>query len=78
VKNPTIVAVRNPIIILTQPIPLLPSDTILSRLKIPAPKIIGVANKNENRVAASLFMPENKPALIVIPDRETPGIIAKA
>ena len=41
-----------------------------------APKIIGVDNKNENRTAPSLVNPANNPVVIVIPERETPGIIA--
>ena len=41
-----------------------------------APKIMGVDNKNENRTAPSLVNPVNNPAVIVIPERETPGIIA--
>ncbi len=41
-----------------------------------APKIMGVDNKNENRTAPSLVIPINNPVVIVIPERETPGIIA--
>lgn len=45
---------------------------------IPAPTIIGVESKNENLAALSLERPANSPVDIVIPARETPGIIAKA
>ncbi len=47
-------------------------------LTIAAPKMIGVDNKNENLAAPSLVTPINNPAVIVIPERETPGIIASA
>jgi hypothetical protein len=43
-----------------------------------APKIIGVDIKNEKRVAASLVNPISNPDVIVIPERDTPGIIANA
>ena len=45
---------------------------------IVAPKIIGVDIKNEKRVAASLVNPISNPDAIVIPERDTPGIIASA
>ena len=41
-----------------------------------APKIIGVDNKNENLAAPSLVIPSNNPVVIVIPERETPGMNA--
>ncbi len=47
-------------------------------LTMAAPKIIGVDNKNENLAAPSLVNPLSNPVVIVIPDRETPGIIASA
>ena len=43
---------------------------------IAAPKIIGVANRNENLADPSLVIPMKRPVVIVIPDRETPGMIA--
>jgi hypothetical protein len=45
-------------------------------LTMAAPKIIGVDNKNENLVAPPLVTLMNNPVVIVIPERETPGIIA--
>lgn len=47
-------------------------------LSNPAPKTIGVERRNENLAASSLERPENNPVVIVIPERDTPGIIAKA
>ena len=47
-------------------------------LTMAAPKIIGVDNKNENLAAPCLVSPFNSPVVIVIPERETPGTIAKA
>mgnify|MGYP004339963069 FL=1 len=44
----------------------------------PAPKIIGIASKNENFAASLGFKPSNVPIVIVMPDREIPGIIANA
>ena len=41
-----------------------------------APKIIGVDNKKENLAALDLVSPSKSPAVMVMPDRETPGIIA--
>ncbi len=38
-----------------------------------APKISGIAIKNENRIASSLFTPNNNNVEIVIPDLEIPG-----
>ena len=43
-----------------------------------APNIMGAANKNENLAAPSLVSPINNPMVMVIPERETPGIIASA
>ena len=47
-------------------------------LTMAAPKIIGVDNKNENLAAPSLVTPIRSPVVIVIPEREKPGIIASA
>ena len=51
-------------------------ERMCGNLTMAAPMIIGVDNKNENLAAPSLFIPLIKPAVIVIPERETPGIIA--
>ena len=45
---------------------------------IVAPKIIGAESKKENRAAAVLLRPKNKPEVIVAPALEIPGIIEKA
>lgn len=44
----------------------------------PAPAMIGVDNKNEKLAALSRVSPKNKPPVMVIPERETPGITASA
>ncbi len=43
-----------------------------------APAMAGVPSKKENRAASSLFSLLVRPATIVIPDLETPGISATA
>lgn len=43
-----------------------------------APKMMGVDSKNENLAAPSLVKPISSPVVIVIPERETPGMIASA
>ena len=43
-----------------------------------APKMMGVDNRNENLAAPSLVSPRHSPVVIVIPDLETPGTIARA
>ncbi len=43
-----------------------------------APKMIGVYIKKEKRAALYLVKPSNNPTVIVIPERDTPGIIASA
>ena len=53
-------------------------EIICGSLTMAAPKMIGVDNKNENLTAPSLVTPLNSPVVIVIPERETPGIIASA
>ncbi len=47
-------------------------------LTMAAPKIIGVDSKNENLAAPSLLRPISSPVVIVTPERETPGMIARA
>ena len=44
----------------------------------PAPTIIGVDNRKENRAASSRVSPKKSPLAMVMPERETPGIIANA
>ena len=39
---------------------------------------VGIAKKNENSVAAWRDKPNNKPPIIVAPERDVPGINAKA
>ena len=46
-------------------------------LTMAAPQMIGVDSKNENLAAPSLVRPFRSPVVIVIPERETPGIIAR-
>ena len=36
-----------------------------------------MASRKPNRAAASRFWPRNRPALMVAPDRDTPGISAR-
>ena len=40
--------------------------------------MMGMASRNENRAALSRSMPSRRAAVIVIPDRETPGCSANA
>jgi len=47
-------------------------------LSTAAPRIMGVDSKNENLTAPSPVTPINNAVLIVMPERETPGIIATA
>lgn len=42
-----------------------------------AEAIVGIAKKNENSVATFLFKPSKSPPIIVAPDLDTPGIIAR-
>ena len=44
----------------------------------PAPPMAGIASRNENRPAASRLRPSASAIVIVIPDREVPGISASA
>ena len=41
-------------------------------------QLVGIASKNENFAASLGFKPSNVPIVIVMPDREIPGIIANA
>ena len=71
---PATKALRNP----TKKIELNSIALVLLIRNIPAPKIIGVASKKENLAADSRFKSENRPAAIVMPEREIPGMIASA
>ena len=46
--------------------------------KTPAAKTDGNESKNENRAAVSRFNPTNNPPVIVVPERDEPGINATA
>jgi hypothetical protein len=52
-------------------------DRTWGSLTIAAPKIIGVDSRNENFAAPSLVISANNPVVIVMPERDTPGIIAR-
>ena len=45
---------------------------------IAAKEMAGIPNRNENLAASPFSQPDTKAVEIVTPDRETPGIIAKA
>ena len=47
-------------------------------LSVPAPRIMGIDSKNENLAAASRVKPSISAAVIVIPEREVPGISESA
>ena len=53
------------------------SSTSFTPLNRTAPNTIGIRSRNENRAAASRSSPENRPAVIVTPERDTPGISAR-
>ena len=42
-----------------------------------APTVAGAERINEKRAEFSLFMPRDRPAVMVMPERETPGTRAK-
>ncbi len=48
------------------------------RLFSPAPAIMGADKRKEKRAAASLSSPSASPAVMVEPERDTPGMTAKA
>lgn len=50
---------------------------VSSNTKVDAPKIVGIAIKNENRVACTLFSPKNLAAVKHTPERLAPGMKAK-
>ena len=74
VSQPTIKAVKKPKIIG----PVISFKVKSFSFKTAAPAIIGIESKKEILALATLVKPKNKAALIVMPERETPGIIAKA
>ena len=47
-------------------------------VRIPAPEIAGIANKNENLAASLVDRPIVKPVQIVTPERDIPGMMANA
>jgi len=58
----------------------MPTDilSISIAVRIPAPAIAGIANKNENLAASSADRPIIKPVQIVEPERDIPGMMANA
>jgi hypothetical protein len=52
------------------------SEITCGSLTMAAPRMMGVDNRNENRAAPSLVIPVSSPVVIVMPERETPGMIA--
>ena len=61
-----------------QPAALSPAFVSVWSSTAPAKITAGKPNKKENRADVSRFMPKNNPAVRVEPERETPGIRAKA
>ena len=58
--------------------PALWSLISLGKCETTAPAISGVERRKENLVAASRVNPRNRPVVIVMPERDTPGKSAKA
>ena len=54
------------------------SEMTCGSLITAAPRMMGADNRNENRAAPSLVIPISSPVVIVMPERETPGMIANA
>src|SRR5688572_4375895 len=52
------------------------SRTMYPDSRRPAPNVIGMDKRNEKRTAAVLWRPRKSPVVMVIPERETPGMIA--
>ena len=42
-----------------------------------AANIVGMAKRKENSVAATLFIPRRRPPMMVAPERDVPGTIAR-
>jgi len=74
-KNPVMAEVEIPIKMIEKFISLFIKWGISTS---PAPKMIGVASRKEKRAAARRSNPKASAVVIVTPERETPGIIAKA
>lgn len=55
----------------------LPESVNAPNCRTTAPKIAGIDIKNENSKAIAGLSPNNNAAVIVVPEREIPGIIAK-
>ena len=53
------------------------SSGVLARSNAVAANIVGIANRKENNVAVFRGNPMDSPPMIVAPDRETPGKIAR-
>src|SRR3712207_1537145 len=66
---PTAVGTQ-PTVLDTAPAAVTPSNT-------PAATSAGMPRKNDSRVAVTRSMPSARPALMVAPERDTPGISAK-
>jgi hypothetical protein len=61
-----------------QPTPVLITEASLIAWYAPAATRAGMARKNASRVAATRSRSRNRPALMVAPERDTPGIRATA
>ena len=55
----------------------IPSTNTDFNSTIPAKVMAGIPNKKENRAAVARSKPRNNPAVMVEPERDTPGIKAK-
>lgn len=68
----------------TMPTPTCSIDTVGLGFAIkpkaysPAPRLIGAASKKLNRAASSRLSPRHNPAVMVMPERDVPGIKASA
>src|SRR5450756_2778105 len=76
-KNPVTAEVMNPAA--NAPGVPAPSPCLTSSIAshTPAPPMMGAAIMKANFAAASLFKPENMPADMVMPERDTPGARAR-
>ena len=54
------------------------SKVALGNCRIVAPRIAGMARRNENDITSSFFIPNSNPVEIVEPDLDIPGMIASA
>ena len=59
-------------------VPLMSATPRWRSLSTAAPATMGVAMRKESSAASVAASPRNSPALIVAPERDTPGITAKA